>query len=94
MEQVDEAVKSERLTRLQTLLKEQQADFNKSVIGTVMPVLVENTGKIEGTVFGRSPYMQAVRFTVGNKKIEELQGKIVNVEIREASAFNIQGVLA
>lgn len=94
VDQVDEAVKSERLARLQTLLKQQQKEFNESVVGTVMPVLVENTGKIEGTVFGRSPYMQAVRFTVGNKKIEELQGKIVNVEIHEASAFNIQGVLA
>ncbi|MDG1438167.1 MAG: TRAM domain-containing protein, partial [Emcibacteraceae bacterium] len=92
--QVDEVVKSERLARLQTLLKQQQKEFNESVVGTVMPVLVENTGKTEGTVFGRSPYMQAVRFTVGDKKIEELQGKIVNVEIREASAFNIQGVLA
>lgn len=91
--QVDEAVKSERLTRLQVLLKEQQSDFNKSVIGKTMAVLVENTGKTKDTVFGRSPYMQAVQITVGEGAFEQLKGKIVDVLIKDANTFNIQGVL-
>jgi tRNA-2-methylthio-N6-dimethylallyladenosine synthase len=92
--QVDESVKAERLFRLQALLKKQQEEFNMSVIGKVMPVLIENAGKIDGTVFGRSPYMQAVQITVDEDKIEELKGKIVDVEITNAKVFNIQGILA
>ena len=93
-DQVDEAVKSARLTRLQALLKEQQTNFNNSVVGKVLPVLIEATGKSETTVFGRSPYMQAVQVSVGDKTIGELQGKIVDVLIEEGGPFNIQGVLA
>ncbi len=39
--QVPEEVKSERLQRLQELLNHQQTEFNKSRIGTTMPVLFE-----------------------------------------------------
>lgn len=92
--QVDEAVKSARLTRLQALLKEQQTNFNKSVVGKVLPVLIEASGKTDTAVFGRSPYMQAVQVSVGDKTIEELQGKIVDVLIKEGGPFNIQGILA
>lgn len=93
-DQVDEAVKSERLARLQALLKEQQAEFNNSVIGKTMPVLVESKGKTEDTVFGRSPYMQAVQIKLGDNTFDDLHGKIVNVKIEDANTFNIQGVLA
>ncbi|MCC3862351.1 tRNA (N6-isopentenyl adenosine(37)-C2)-methylthiotransferase MiaB [Pseudemcibacter aquimaris] len=92
-DQVDEDVKSARLARLQALLKEQQTEFNNSVIGKTFPVLIEAKGKTEDTVFGRSPYMQAVQVKVGADKIEELLGKIVEVKIEDANAFNIQGVL-
>ena len=92
--QIDEKVKSERLTRLQALLKEQQTAFNKSVVGKTLPVLIENSGKTEGTVFGRSPYMQAVQVKVGNSQLDNLYGKIVDVVIEEGGPFNIQGVLA
>ena len=92
-DQVDEAIKSERLSRLQALLKEQQTEFNNSVIDKVLPVLIEAPGKTKNTLFGRSPYMQAVQVSVGDLKYEELQGKIVDVLIKEGGPFNIQGVL-
>jgi len=92
--QVAEAVSSERLTRLQALLKQQQIDFNKSVIGKTLPVLIEGLGKTERTVFGRSPYMQAVQVSIGETNAIDLQSKIVDVIIKEAGPFNIQGVLA
>jgi len=92
--QVDEEVKSQRLTKLQALLKEQQTAFNNSVVGKILPVLIENTGKTEGSAFGRSPYMQAVQVSLGDAKFEGLQGKIVDVLIEEGGPFNIQGVLA
>lgn len=93
-DQIDEGVKSERLTRLQALLKEQQTAFNKSVVGKTLPVLIENSGKSTGTAFGRSPYMQAVQVKIGDAKLDELYGKIVDVVIEEGGPFNIQGVLA
>lgn len=93
-DQIDENIKSERLARLQALLKEQQTEFNNSVIGKTLSVLVEAPGKTANTVFGRSPYMQAVQVDVGKKDIENLIGRIVNVKINEGGPFNIQGVLA
>ncbi|HRW30222.1 MAG TPA: radical SAM protein, partial [Emcibacteraceae bacterium] len=93
-DQVDEDVKSTRLTKLQALLKEQQTAFNNSVVGRVLPVLVESTGKTKGAAFGRSPYMQAVQISLGNKSYDDLYGKIVDVLIEEGGPFNIQGVLA
>lgn len=92
-DQVPEDIKSERLSRLQALLKEQQREFNDSKIGQTLPVLIEASGKTENTVFGRSPYMQAVQVSIGNKRYEDLHGKIVNVHINEGGPFNIQGIL-
>lgn len=93
-DQVDEKIKSERLSRLQALLKEQQSDFNNSVIGQILSVLIEGKGKAEDAVFGRSPYMQAVQVKVGEDKVAALQGKIVDVKIKAANTFYIEGVLA
>lgn len=92
--QVDEDVKSERLSRLQALLKQQQTDFNNSVIGKTLPVLIEGYGKTENAVFGRSPYMQAVQVELGEASASDLLGLIVNVKINEGGPFNIQGVIA
>ncbi len=91
--QVDEAIKSQRLTRLQELLKQQQIEFNKSVIGKTLKILIENKGKTEDTAFGRSPYMQAVQVTLQGVSADDLQGTIVDVLIKDAGPFNIQGVL-
>ena len=92
--QVAEDVKSQRLTKLQALLKVQQMDFNKSVVGKTLSVLIENTGKMPGTAFGRSPYMQAVQVSIGDADFGQLNGKIVDVLIKEGGPFNIQGILA
>jgi tRNA-2-methylthio-N6-dimethylallyladenosine synthase len=89
--QVDEGVKSQRLKRLQTLLKQQQIDFNKSIIGKVIPVLIENIGKTEGSVFGRSPYMQAVQVSLNGVAAAEIIGQIVNVSIVDAGPFTLEG---
>jgi tRNA-2-methylthio-N6-dimethylallyladenosine synthase len=58
--QVPDAVKAERLARLQGLLDEQQRAFNAAQVGRVLPVLVEKPGRHAGQVAGRSPYLQAV----------------------------------
>ncbi len=79
--QVDEAVKHERLQRLQALLGAQQRGFNESLVGRTAPVLFERAGRNPGQLGGRSPYLQAVHCDAP----EALIGQIAEVEIVSAS---------
>ena len=89
--QVPEDVKSERLARLQELLTAQQTDFNKSLIGKTLPVLVENvSARNDGTVFGRAPYLQGTHFSAGPETV----GQIVQVLITGAGRNSLTGELA
>ncbi len=58
--QVPEADKDRRLQTLQALLRQQQAEFNLSVEGQVMPVLITGAGRRPGQIGGRSPWLQPV----------------------------------
>jgi tRNA-2-methylthio-N6-dimethylallyladenosine synthase len=87
--QVDEAVKAERLERLNQLLDEQQRAFNASQVGKVLPVLFEKAGRHPGQIVGRSPYLQAVHAEGG----EHLIGKIVPVHIESAAKMSLAGRL-
>ena len=89
--QVPEDVKSARLARLQDLLAKQQTDFNQSLIGKTLPVLVENvSAKTPGQLFGRAEYLQGTHFNGG----PELVGTIVNVTITDAGRNSLSGKLA
>ena len=88
--QVPEDVKSERLKRLQDLLYTQQLAFNESLIGQTLDVLVENGGRDNGQLFGRSPYLQGTHFFAS----EELVGQIVPVKITGAGRNSLTGELA
>ena len=79
--QVDEAVKTERLSRLQALLAEQQTAFNERMIGKRLPVLFERAGRNPGQIAGRSPYLQAVHC----EGPAGLIGQIATVEVTGAS---------
>ncbi|MBB5700389.1 tRNA-2-methylthio-N6-dimethylallyladenosine synthase [Ochrobactrum daejeonense] len=57
---VEEAVKDERLQRLQALLSEQQYAFQDSMIGREMDVLLEKPGREAGQMVGRSPWLLPV----------------------------------
>ena len=84
-----EAVKIERLHRLQDLLDRQQTAFNSSCVGKVMPVLFERQGRHPGQLVGRSPYLQAVHATADSS----LLGRIVEVAIERVDANSLAGVL-
>ncbi|MFL5298166.1 MAG: tRNA (N6-isopentenyl adenosine(37)-C2)-methylthiotransferase MiaB [Phenylobacterium sp.] len=88
--QVAEAVKEERLARLQALLDEQQRTFNAAQAGRTLPVLFEKRGRHEGQLIGRSPYLQAVHATAPDRLI----GQIVPVRIEDAAKNSLAGVLA
>ena len=57
---VPEAVKTERLARLQALLTGQQRAFQQSLVGRTLDVLVEKPGRHPGQMVGRSPYLSPV----------------------------------
>ena len=88
--QVPEDVKSERLKRLQDLLYTQQLAFNKSLIGRTLDVLVENGGRDDGQLFGRSPYLQGTHFDGPL----DLVGQIVPVLITGAGRNSLTGELS
>ena len=76
-QQIDEQVKSDRLQTLQSLLAQQTTAFNQSCVGKTFPVLIEKTGRREGQMIGRSPWLQSVHMPSGNLRI----GDLVDVEI-------------
>ncbi|HWV19525.1 MAG TPA: tRNA (N6-isopentenyl adenosine(37)-C2)-methylthiotransferase MiaB [Devosia sp.] len=88
-EQIDEAVKTERLARLQELVNKQTSDFHASCIGRTLPVLIERVGRMPGQVGGRSPYLQAVHLEGST----ELIGGIHDVEIIGTSTNSLVGRL-
>lgn len=57
---VPEAVKDERLQRLQALLLKQQQDFGLSLVGKTIGTLIEKPGRQAGQKVGRSPWLQPV----------------------------------
>ncbi|MBT6122409.1 MAG: tRNA (N6-isopentenyl adenosine(37)-C2)-methylthiotransferase MiaB [Candidatus Puniceispirillum sp.] len=77
--QVPEAVKSDRLEALQQLLNAQQFAFNKKTEGMRLDILVERSGKRDGQMAGRSPFMQAVNFAGSEEQI----GQIIACDIVE-----------
>ena len=88
--QVPEAVRAERLARLQALLGEQQAAFQAAQLGRKLPVLLEKPGRRPGQMVGRSPYLQAVHVDAG----AGLAGRIVDVRITGAGPNSLAGQLA
>jgi len=87
--QVDEAVKAERLQRLQDLLNEQQLGFNQASVGQQMDVLLERAGRIEGQLIGRSPYMQAVHVQGPAHRL----GRVARVAIEAGKANSVSGTM-
>jgi tRNA-2-methylthio-N6-dimethylallyladenosine synthase len=85
--QIDEAIKEERLARLQALLDEQRQAFNAANVGCRIDVLVEKKGRHAGQIAGRTPYLQPIHFDGP----EELIGQIVPVEIVAAGPNSLSG---
>ncbi|GLR47617.1 tRNA (N6-isopentenyl adenosine(37)-C2)-methylthiotransferase MiaB [Sphingomonas astaxanthinifaciens] len=58
--QVPEAVKDERLQRLQALVAEQSRAFNASKVGETTRILIDRVGRKPGQMIGKSPWLQSV----------------------------------
>ncbi len=88
--QVEDAVKVERLARLQDKLAAQQKAFNARAVGMEMDVLLEGRGRHTGQLVGKSPYMQAVHVEAPDTMI----GNIVRLRIDATYPNSLSGRLA
>ncbi|HER26692.1 MAG TPA: MiaB/RimO family radical SAM methylthiotransferase, partial [Rhodospirillales bacterium] len=88
--QIEEAIKDQRLARLQELLNAQQSAFNQTCVGQTLPVLLDRKGRHGGQLVGRSPYMQAVHVDAP----DHLFGTIADLVISATSANSLSAVLA
>ncbi len=86
---LDEAVKSERLARLQALILEQQLAFNRATVGRRVEVLIERHGRKPGQLIGKSPYLQSVHVMAPGLAI----GDLVEVELVSAGPNSLEGKL-
>ncbi len=74
---MEEAVKDERLQRLQALLNEQQYAFQDSLVGREMDVLLEKKGRFERQMVGRSPWLLPAIIDDNDDQV----GEIIRVKI-------------
>jgi tRNA-2-methylthio-N6-dimethylallyladenosine synthase len=89
-DQISDAVKSERLDRLQALIRAQQNEFNRACIGRTVAVLLDRAGRHGGQLVGRSPHQQPVQVAAPHA----LLGMIVDVEIQSTQSNSLTGRLA
>ena len=89
LEDIDRSVKKARLTALQSLLKEQQINYNKSFVKKEIEVLFDRLGRHEGQFIGRSIYNQSV-FASSKKN---LIGKIYNTKVLRSTDFALEVVI-
>jgi tRNA-2-methylthio-N6-dimethylallyladenosine synthase len=86
-EQVPDAVKWERLQRLQQLISSQQAAFNARCLGRTVDVLFEKPGRHPGQIVGRSPYLQPVQVMAPSS----LLGTVAPVKISRVDSNSLHG---
>lgn len=87
--QIPDAVKTERLMRLQSLLMAQQKASHERMVGRIVPVLLIENGKEKGQLSGYTPYLQNTHVFAS----QEMLGQIVDVQITSASASSLSSVL-
>ena len=86
-DQVDEAVKVERLARLQAEIDRHQDAFNARCVGRTFDVLFEKPGRLPGQLVGRSPYLQPVHVMAPPSLI----GEVVAVAVNATAANSLFG---
>jgi len=85
--QIAEAVKNERLARLQAVLERQRQAFNAALLGRALEVLFEKPGRLPGQIVGRSPYLQPVQVMAPAHGI----GRLARVEITAIGTNSLFG---
>ncbi|MBV7378541.1 tRNA (N6-isopentenyl adenosine(37)-C2)-methylthiotransferase MiaB [Maritimibacter dapengensis] len=86
---VDDAVASERLQRLQSLINEQARSVMEDMVGREIGVLFEKKGRMEGQMVGKSDYLHAVHVTAEGIAAGDLR----RVRITGAGPNSLAGAL-
>ncbi len=86
-EEIEASVKTERLHRLQQLLSNQQMQFQQSMVGKTMPVLIEKQGREPGQMVGKTPWLHSVHLVAS----ELTKGQILPVEIVRSDKNTLAG---
>ena len=89
LDDIDKSIKKARLSALQSLLKQQQINYNKSFVGKKIEVLFDRVGRYENQYIGRSIYNQSV-FTTSEKN---LIGEIHNTRISRSTDFALEAII-
>ena len=89
LKDIDTSIKKARLSALQSLLKEQQRNYNKSFVGKNIEVLFDRKGRHANQYIGRSIYNQSV-FTSSK---DNLIGTIQDVPIIHSTNFALEAML-
>ena len=90
--QIPEEVKSQRILRLQELLREQQIAFNRNMIGQTCPVLFSNKkGKFDNQIIGKTPYMQSCYINTDNPS--QFYNSISYIKIIDAHQNSLTGIV-
>ncbi len=87
--QVDDAEKSDRLTRLQELLNSQQRATQNNMVGREVSVLFERPGRLTGQLVGKSEHLHAVHVADERAQI----GHIQSVRITRSEPNSLAGSL-
>lgn len=86
--QVDESIKSKRLKELNTIINKYSNDSNKRMLGTIQKCLVLGLSDKDDTkVMGYTENMKLVNIEASKDVI----GKIVDVKIKDAKSFSLDG---
>lgn len=86
---IDKKIKKARLSALQSLLKQQQINYNKSFVGKNIEILFDRKGRHENQYIGRSIYNQSVFVNSTENQI----GKIQQAKILRSTDFALEAKL-
>ncbi|WDM85623.1 tRNA (N6-isopentenyl adenosine(37)-C2)-methylthiotransferase MiaB [Ehrlichia sp. JZT12] len=90
--QIPEEVKSQRLLKLQELLRKQQLTFNKNMVGQVCSVLFsKRKGKFDNQIIGKTPYMQSCY--INTEHLSQFYNKILPIKITDAYQNSLTGTV-
>jgi tRNA-2-methylthio-N6-dimethylallyladenosine synthase len=84
--QVPDAEKSERLQRLQAVIRRKWRTFNAQFVGQRLAVLLDKPGRLVGQLTGRTPYLQMVQMMAPKRLIGTVQ-PVVITEVGSNSLF-------
>ena len=89
LKEIDLLTKKARLSALQSLLKEQQINYNKLFVNQSIKVLFDKEGRHNNQYVGRSIFNQSVFSNSENNII----GKILNTKIVRSTDFALEGLV-